>query len=491
MKRKELLKKSMTILVAATLAFSGMSVMSPAEEVSTVEVTEDAAAAEAAAAQAAAEEAARIAAEEAAAQAAAEAAAAEAAAAQAAAEAAAAEAATEAPTEAPDTEAVTEAPATEAATEGETAGQSEEISTEGESASEEGTEAQTAEEETAAPAETEISTETEEATEEATEATTEEATEEETEAKEVEYLVTFSLETLEDINNVKIMVPDPQPEDPGKLRNLIEDAPEEERAAKKIKLTVKDTQQFFYVIAAEGWKVKTVKVVYENLAENIKNEYDAVPNGQPDGYVIRDLHDDLNTINIELEKGEARKNLVTFEADEGVAIAVFDSEIAENTGYAVDGKIEFKLFPDEGVEIDKVLVDDETEVRKAEDEITYVIEGIQTDETIVKITTKKNDMPEQVIGPVALEDGTQVVFQVPEGALPEGTTAELIPLDAEEMMDQIRTTAGDETLEKENVSAYSFVFRTADEEEVKPLLPITAEVISPEEEIAQAVYYLN
>ena len=82
-----------------------------------------------------------------------------------------------------------------------------------------------------------------------------------------------------------------------------------------------------------------------------------------------------------------RKNLVTFRVGEGAAVWVKDAAEASTTGTAVDGKILFTVRLNEGYTLESVLVDGTTPARQTETG-EYIIEGIQTDNTIVTVKTK-------------------------------------------------------------------------------------------------------
>ena len=82
-----------------------------------------------------------------------------------------------------------------------------------------------------------------------------------------------------------------------------------------------------------------------------------------------------------------RKNLVTFQVGEGAAVWVKDAAEASTTGTAVDGKILFTVRLNEGYTLESVLVDGMTPARQTETG-EYIIEGIQTDNTIVTVKTK-------------------------------------------------------------------------------------------------------
>ena len=78
---------------------------------------------------------------------------------------------------------------------------------------------------------------------------------------------------------------------------------------------------------------------------------------------------------------------MTFQVGEGAAVWVKDAAEASTTGTAVDGKILFTVRLNEGYTLESVLVDGTTPARQTETG-EYIIEGIQTDNTIVTVKTK-------------------------------------------------------------------------------------------------------
>ena len=78
---------------------------------------------------------------------------------------------------------------------------------------------------------------------------------------------------------------------------------------------------------------------------------------------------------------------MTFQVGEGAAVWVKDAAEASTTGTAVDGKILFTVRLNEGYTLESVLVEGTTPARQTETG-EYIIEGIQTDNTIVTVKTK-------------------------------------------------------------------------------------------------------
>lgn len=86
----------------------------------------------------------------------------------------------------------------------------------------------------------------------------------------------------------------------------------------------------------------------------------------------------------------ARENTVTFDVAEGAHTTVDGEDVTNSIAMAEDGKIVFGLALDSGYELGEVLVDGSIPARKneaSEDPDDYVIEGIQTNDTIVSVQT--------------------------------------------------------------------------------------------------------
>lgn len=85
---------------------------------------------------------------------------------------------------------------------------------------------------------------------------------------------------------------------------------------------------------------------------------------------------------------EIRKNVVTFSIN-GHAHVVVDGTTVESTAYAKDGKIVFNVAVENGYQIESVLVDKSINARTTENG-SYIIEGIQTDNTTVDINNGRS-----------------------------------------------------------------------------------------------------
>ncbi len=132
-------------------------------------------------------------------------------------------------------------------------------------------------------------------------------------------------------------------------------------------------------------------------------------------------------------------HVVTFEAEEGATVKVKDEDVTNSTAMAEDGTIVFTVTAEEGYEITSVLVDGSVEARKneetEEENDDYIIEGIQTDETIVSIYTQQSETEEWngLFDPEHPERGGiltaeisglagTVLAKIPEGAFDKAVT---------------------------------------------------------------------
>ena len=132
---------------------------------------------------------------------------------------------------------------------------------------------------------------------------------------------------------------------------------------------------------------------------------------------------------------EVRQNTVTFATD-GHAHIVINGATVDSTANAKDGKIVFDVVVENGYAVESVLVDKSIPARTQEDG-SYIIEGILTDETTVDVTTVAVEteseseieseteaaMPE--FTKFGTCDGITANVHAEEGVFPEGTELEL------------------------------------------------------------------
>ena len=87
----------------------------------------------------------------------------------------------------------------------------------------------------------------------------------------------------------------------------------------------------------------------------------------------------------------AVENVVAFQSAEGASVTVDGADVTNGTAMAKDGKIVFTVTPAEGYEVTSILVDGTIPARtndETPETNDYIIEGIQTDSTVVVISTQ-------------------------------------------------------------------------------------------------------
>ena len=148
---------------------------------------------------------------------------------------------------------------------------------------------------------------------------------------------------------------------------------------------------------------------------------------------------------------EVRQNTVTFATD-GHAHIVINGATVDSTANAKDGKIVFDVVVENGYAVESVLVDKSIPARTQEDG-SYIIEGILTDETTVDVTTvaveteseSETESETEAAMPEFTKSGTcdgiTANVHAEEGVFPEGTELELKAL-TEEQKAAAASTAG-------------------------------------------------
>ena len=132
---------------------------------------------------------------------------------------------------------------------------------------------------------------------------------------------------------------------------------------------------------------------------------------------------------------EVRQNTVTFATD-GHAHIVINGATVDSTANAKDGKIVFDVVVENGYAVESVLVDKSIPARTQEDG-SYIIEGILTDETTVDVTTvaveteseSETESETEAAMPAfdfsGTEDGVTATIKADEGVFPAGTKVDL------------------------------------------------------------------
>lgn len=198
---------------------------------------------------------------------------------------------------------------------------------------------------------------------------------------------------------------------------------------------------------------------------------------------------------------EIRKNVVTFSTN-GHAHVVVDGTTVESTAYAKDGKIVFDVAVENGYQIESVLVDKSINARTTENG-SYIIEGIQTDNTTVDITTVEVETEAQTETSTETEtesesesesetesetklseeseiskpaqkltitaaDGARITVNAPEGALPEGSSVNAIVIESRAIETILENTIEAEGKELNNYKAYDITIIGPDGVVIQP-----------------------
>ncbi len=174
-------------------------------------------------------------------------------------------------------------------------------------------------------------------------------------------------------------------------------------------------------------------------------------------------------------------HVVTFEAEEGAIVKVKDKDVTNATAMAEDGTIIFTVTAEEGYEITSVLVDGSIDARKneaTEEDDDYIIEGIQTDETLVSIYTEQVETETELVYQTitATIEGDIKTLSAREddritltGYMPAGATVTATPADPEPDIDDIYV-----------LLAYDITITDTDGNEFEPTSPITVTIQSRE-----------
>ena len=107
----------------------------------------------------------------------------------------------------------------------------------------------------------------------------------------------------------------------------------------------------------------------------------------------------------------AVENTVAFQSAEGASVTVDGADVTNGTAMAKDGKIVFTVTPAEGYEVTSILVDGTIPARtndETPETNDYIIEGIQTDSTVVVISTQAVVVESETESETATEAATEV-----------------------------------------------------------------------------------
>ncbi|MBD9014249.1 MAG: hypothetical protein EGR15_06560, partial [Lachnospiraceae bacterium] len=110
-------------------------------------------------------------------------------------------------------------------------------------------------------------------------------------------------------------------------------------------------------------------------------------------------------------ESNAVENTVAFQSAEGASVTVDGADVTNGTAMAKDGKIVFTVTPAEGYEVTSILVDGTIPARtndETPETNDYIIEGIQTDSTVVVISTQAVAVESETESEPATEAATEV-----------------------------------------------------------------------------------
>ena len=358
----------------------------------------------------------------------------------------------------------------------------------------------------------------------------------ETEKKEVFYRVTF----------------DSHAADQGKIQVKDEANPVTVDTVSTYYKEVKEKDAFtFTVVPNEDYEVEYVRADQIDIPKTEKeNEY-KIANVTKDTVITvtyKELPKDTEPAeDADAEEGQDTeedghvRNTVTFEAGVGVTVLSDGADVTNGTGQAVDGTILFTVIPTNGYEVTSVLVDGSIEARTTENANEYIIENIQTDDTIVSITTEwvgveeteteteveteveteteteteietetetevetetetelESESETEVLMPAQeftqTAGSTVVTVSAPEGAFPEGTTMKAVPVSADTVVAAVEDQVAAEGKEIVDVVAVDITFYDKDGKEIQPAADVAVSFGNvPVSEAAEeaAVYHID
>ena len=111
----------------------------------------------------------------------------------------------------------------------------------------------------------------------------------------------------------------------------------------------------------------------------------------------------------------AVENTVAFQSAEGASVTVEGADVTNGTAMAKDGKIVFTITPAEGYEVTSILVDGTIPARtndETPETNDYIIEGIQTDSTVVVISTQAVEIETESESETESETATEAATEV-------------------------------------------------------------------------------
>lgn len=178
-----------------------------------------------------------------------------------------------------------------------------------------------------------------------------------------------------------------------------------------VKEATENSEYVFRIEVANGYEVETVRA----------NDMELVSDGSPDKYRIAAVTEDTVIAvvyrEVPQEAENAVQHVVSFQTGEGASVTVDGADATNGTAMAKDGKILFTVAAQEGFSVTEVLVDGTIPARTTGNPNEYIIEGIQTDATVVTINTASAQTEETETEETEMPVTENLVtFQSAEGA---------------------------------------------------------------------------
>ena len=178
-----------------------------------------------------------------------------------------------------------------------------------------------------------------------------------------------------------------------------------------VKEATENSEYVFRIEVANGYEVETVRA----------NDMELVSDGSPDKYRIAAVTEDTVIAVVYREAPQEAENavqhVVSFQTGEGASVTVDGADATNGTAMAKDGKILFTVAAQEGFSVTEVLVDGTIPARTTGNPNEYIIEGIQTDATVVTINTASAQTEETETEETEMPVTENLVtFQSAEGA---------------------------------------------------------------------------
>ena len=155
-------------------------------------------------------------------------------------------------------------------------------------------------------------------------------------------------------------------------------------------------------------------------------------------------------------------NTVSFEVAEGASVTVNGADATNATAMATNGTIVFQVAAAEGYEVTEILVDGTIPARTTGNDGEYIIENIQTDETVVVVTTRVVETEE--VTEAVTEEVTESETELVTEAVTEEMTESETELVTEEVTESETEEVTEKTTEEETEVEYGTSFKYSDGE---------------------------